>query len=458
MRIQLSDHFTYKKLFIFVLPSIIMMVFTSIYSIVDGLFVSNYSGEEAVTAINLIYPLFMIFGSIGFMVGAGGSALVSKTLGEGNKELANKYFSMLVYVTLGIGVVIAVAGQFTVEPVAKFLGATDEKIYDYCVLYGRILLATQPFFILQNIFQSFFVAAEKPRLGLMATASAGILNIVLDAILVSGCGLGLMGAAIATAVSQIFGGIFPLIYFSCKNNSLLRLTKTKFYGKAFLKSCTNGSSEFFSNVSSAVVVILYNFQIQAVLGEELGKSGVAAYGTIAYIMMIFFSIFMGYAVGSAPLMAYNFGAQNKKEMQNLYKKSIIIMLISGITMFGLSEALAVPFVGMFGYGQQLFEMAVRGMRIYSVIFITVGINMYGSALFTSLNNGVISALISFLRTVVFQVTAVMVLPIFMGLDGVWSAAIVSDLLATVVTVIFLLTMRKRYGYFGKIEEKEIVTQ
>lgn len=450
MGIQLSEHFTYKKLLLFVLPSIVMMVFTSVYSVVDGLFVSNsVDGEAGITAINLIYPLFMVFGSIGFMIGAGGSALVSKTLGEGDKELANKYFSMLVYITMGIGIVIAVAGQFVVEPVARLLGATDEKIYKLCVLYGRILLATQPFFILQNIFQSFFVTAEKPRLGLITTASAGIFNIVLDAVLVSGCGLGLLGAAIATGASQVFGGLFPIIYFSVKNSSLLRLTKTKFYGKAFIKSCTNGSSEFFSNVASAVVVMLYNFQIQAILGEELGKSGVAAYGAIGYIGMVFFAIFMGYAVGSAPLMAYNYGAGNKAEMRNLFKKSLIIMGVTGLTMLALSEALAAPVIGMFGYDEALFKMALRGFRIYAAVFAFVGFNVYISSLFTALNNGLVSALVSFLRTIVFQVTAVMTLPLFMGLDGVWTAGIVSDFLALIVAVAFVIALHKKYGYYGK---------
>lgn len=448
MKIQLSDHFTYKKLLLFVLPSVVMMVFTSVYSVVDGLFVSNsQDGEQAIAAINLIYPMFMIFGSIGFMIGAGGSALVSKTLGEGNKELANKYFSMLVYITVSIGTVIAVAGQFLVEPVANLLGATEEPIHGFCVLYGRILLGTQPFFILQNIFQSFFVTAEKPRLGLIVTGSAGVLNIVLDAILVAGFGLGLLGAAIATAASQVFGGVFPIVYFAVKNSSLLRLTKTKFYGKAFLKSCTNGSSEFFSNAASAIVVILYNFQIQSILGDELGKSGVAAYGSIMYIAMIFFSMFIGYAVGSAPLMGYHYGAQNKDEMKNLFKKSLIIMGITGIAMFGLSEALASPFIRMFGYGDEVYKMALRGFRIYAVIFVFVGFNIYASSLFTSLNNGLVSALISFLRTIVFQVTFVMTLPIIMGLDGVWMAGLFSDLVALIIAVIFTVCYKKKYGYF-----------
>ncbi len=448
MRIQLSDHFTFKKLLLFVMPSVVMMVFTSVYSVVDGLFVSNsQDGEAGIAAINLIYPMFMIFGSVGFMIGAGGSALVSKTLGEGDKEKANKYFSMLTYITLVLGIFIAVAGQFAVEPIARLLGATEEPIYGFCVLYGRILLGTLPFFILQNIFQSFFVTAEKPRLGLIVVASAGILNIVLDAVLISGFKLGLLGAAIATAASQVFGGVFPIIYFVIKNSSLLRLTKTKFYGKAFLKACTNGSSEFFSNAASAIVVILYNFQIQSILGGELGKSGVAAYGSIMYIAMIFFSIFMGYAVGSAPIMGFHYGAQNKAEMKNIFKKSLIIMGVAGLAMFGLSEALASPFMRLFGYEEAVYQMALRGFRIYAIVFLFVGFNIFGSSLFTALNNGLVSALISFLRTIVFQVAAVMVLPIFIGLDGVWTAGLFSDLCALIVAVIFILCYRKKYGYF-----------
>ncbi len=435
-----------------------MMVFTSVYSVVDGLFVSNFAGSEAVAAINYIYPLFMVFGSIGFMLGAGGSALVSKTLGEGDNERANKYFSMLVYITAGIGVVIAVAGQLVVPSVAKLISHADEgdKVYEYCVIYGRILLATQPFFIIQNIFQSFFVTAEKPRLGLVATASAGVLNMILDAVFVVGFGWGLTGAALATAASQVYGGLFPLVYFFRKNNSLLRLTKTKFYAKPFLKSCTNGSSEFLSNVSSALVVILYNYQIQKLVGDD----GVAAYGSIMYIAMIFFAMFMGYAVGSAPLMGYNYGAQNRREMRNLYKKSLIIMAATGLLMFGLSEALAGPFIKIFGYEKSIYEMALRGFRIYAFIFIIVGFNIYGSALFTSLNNGLISALMSFLRTIVFQISAVMILPIFMGLDGVWTASLFADGVALIISAAFQFAYRKKYGYAGKLlpTEKELRTR
>lgn len=447
MRIGLSEHFTYKKLLKFVAPSIIMMTFLSVYSVVDGLFVSNFVGSDAVAAINYIFPVFMVFGSIGFMLGAGGSALVSKTLGEGDKEKANEYFSMLVYVTAGIGVVIALAGQFAVPEIAKLFGA-EGVIYDYCVLYGRVLLSAQPFFILQNIFQSFFVTAEKPRLGLIVTAVAGGINIILDAVFVAGFKWGLAGAAAATVAGQVFGGVFPLVYFLRRNNSLLKLGKTRIHFKELLKSCTNGSSEFLSNVSSAVVIILYNYQVSKLVGDD----GVAAYGAIGYVMMIFFSIFMGYAVGCAPLIAFNFGAKNNEELRNLFKKSLIIMAFSGLLMTGLSEALASPIIMLFGFDGELFEMTLRGFRIYSVAFMITGFSVFGSSLFTALNNGLVSAVISFVRTLVFQIAAVMVCPIFMGLDGVWSATCFAEILALAVTVTCIFVCRKKYYYFGKLPQ------
>ena len=419
-----------------------MMVFLSVYSVVDGLFVSNFVGSDAVAAINYIFPVIMVFGAIGFMLGTGGSALVSKTLGEGDKEKANEYFSMLVYVTAGIGLVIAVAGQFAVPAIARLFGA-EGVIYDYCVLYGRVLLAAQPFFILQNIFQSFFVTAEKPRLGLIVTAAAGIINIVLDAVFVAGFKWGLAGAAAATVAGQVFGGVFPLAYFLRKNDSLLKLGKTKFYFKALLKSCTNGSSEFLSNVSSAVVIMLYNYQVAKLVGDD----GVAAYGAIGYVMMIFFSMFMGYAVGSAPLIAFNFGAQNGEELKNLFKKSMVIMVASGVLMTGLSEALASPVIMLFGFNGELFEMTLRGFRIYSAAFLITGFSVFGSSMFTALNNGLVSAVISFLRTLVFQIVTVMVCPVFMGLDGVWAATCFAEILALAVTVICIFACRKKYGYF-----------
>ena len=443
MRIQLSDRFDYKKLLIFVLPSIVMMVFTNVYTVVDGLFVSNFAGKEAVAAINRIFPLIMIMGSLGFMLGAGGSALISKTLGEGDRERANAYFSLLVYVTLGIGIFIAVVGQFAVPSVARLLGATG-KTYDYCVLYGRWLLAGQPFFILQNIFQSFFVTAEKPRLGLAVTVLAGVTNMALDALFVAGLKWGLTGAAAATVASQVIGGAFPIIYFACRNNSLLRLTTTKFYGRALARSFMNGSSEFLSNVSASVVTVLYNFQLDKYAG---GDTGVAAYGIIMYVVIVFYAFFMGYAVGSAPLIGYNYGADNKAELKNLFKKGLVITTVFGVLMTASAEALAYPLCKMFvSYDADLLAMTLNGYRIYSIAFLITGYGVFGSSLFTALNNGAVSALISFLRTLVYQLVAVTVIPLWLGLNGIWASIIFSEFASAVTAAVFIIIYRKKYGY------------
>lgn len=443
MRIQLSDHFNYKKLLIFVLPSIIMMVFTNVYTAVDGLFVSNFVGKEALAAINRIFPMIFILGSVGMMLGAGGSALVSKTLGEGDKERANSYFSMIVYVTMILGVTVAVAGQFVVPWVAKIVGA-EGITYEYCVLYGRFLLAGHPFFLLQALSQSFFVTAEKPRLGLMVTVSAGVINMALDAVFVAGFKWGLTGAAAATLVSQIFGGLFPVIYFLCRNNSLLRLKATKFYGKPLLKAFTNGSSELLSNASAAVVTFLYNWQLDKISGD----AGIAAYAAISYIAMIFFSVFMGYSIGSAPLIGYNFGAENKAELKNLFKKSLIVISVCGVLMTALSEALAVPLAKIFvSYDDELLAMTVRGFRIFSVAFLVTGYGVFGSALFTALNNGLVSAILSFMRTIAFYIIAILIFPLFWGLDGVWVSTVFAEIAAMIVSAVFVIAYRKKYGYF-----------
>lgn len=420
-----------------------MMVFTNVYTAVDGLFVSNFVGKEALAAINRIFPMIFILGSVGMMLGAGGSALVSKTLGEGDKERANSYFSMIVYVTMILGVTVAVAGQFVVPWVAKLVGA-EGITYEYCVLYGRFLLAGHPFFLLQALSQSFFVTAEKPRLGLIVTVTAGAINMVLDAVFVAGFKWGLTGAAAATLVSQIFGGLFPVIYFLCRNNSLLRLKATKFYGKPLLKAFTNGSSELLSNASAAVVTFLYNWQLDKISGD----AGIAAYAAISYIAMIFFSVFMGYSIGSAPLIGYNFGAENKAELKNLFIKSLIIISVCGVLMTALSEALAVPLARIFvSYDEELLAMTVRGFRIFSVAFLVTGYGVFGSALFTALNNGLVSAILSFMRTIAFYIIAILIFPLFWGLDGVWVSTVFAEIAAMIVSAVFVIAYRKKYGYF-----------
>ena len=442
MKIQLSDHFTYKRLIRFVLPSIVMMVFTSVYGVVDGLFVSNYAGKTSFAAVNLIMPVIMIMGTIGLMIGTGGSAIVSKTLGEGKKEKASEYFSMLVYTSIILGVLFTIAGLLLLRPIAIAIG-TEGEILENCIVYGRILIIATVPFILQYMFQSFFVTAEKPTLGLIVTIAAGVTNIILDWLLVGVFNYGIEGAAAATAMSQVIGGILPLFYFASKNKSLLRLTKAKFYGKVFLKACTNGSSELMTNVSMSLVNMLYNTQLLKLEGEN----GVAAYGVIMYVNLIFLSIFIGYSIGSAPIFGYHYGAENHKELKELLKKSLIITGTSGVILTAAAILLASPLSKIFvGYDQELFELTCNGFKLFSISFLISGFNIFASSFFTALGNGLVSAAISFSRTLLFQVAAVMLLPMILGINGIWLAIVAAEAMAIIVTAIFLITNKKKYRY------------
>lgn len=442
MKIQLSEHFTYKKLLRFVLPSIVMMIFTSIYGVVDGLFVSNYVGKTAFAAVNLVMPLLMMLSALGFMMGTGGSAIVAKTLGQGDKERANRYFSMMVYVTMAGGVVLTVLGWVFLRPIVTALGAEGEMIGE-CLIYGRIILASLTFFMVQNVFQSFFVAAEKPHLGLGVMVAAGVINMVLDYLFIVILGWGIAGAAAATAAGETVGGIVPLIYFSRKNTSLLRLTKTKIKGKILLKACTNGSSELMTNLSMSLVNMLYNVQLMKLAGED----GVAAYGVIMYVNFIFLATFIGYSIGSAPIVGYHFGAQNQYELKNLFRKSMRLIGGWGVLLMLLAFALSGPLAQFFvGYDAELLAMTSHGLRLYALAFLVSGFNIYGSAFFTALNNGLVSAVISFLRTLVFQMAAVLILPRLLGLNGIWLAILVAELLALGVTLQFFIRKKKVYHY------------
>lgn len=441
-RIQLSDHFTYGRLLRFTLPSIVMMIFTSIYSVVDGLFVSNFVGKTPFAAINLIMPILIVLGALGFMIGTGGSAIVAKTLGERDTERANHYFSMLVYVTVVGGVLLTALGELLLRPMCVLLGAKGEML-ENCVLYGRIVLLALTAFMLQNVFQSFLITAEKARLGLIITVLSGVTNMVLDYVFIALLHWGLAGAALATALSQMVGGVTPFVYFLRENDSLLRLTKTRFDGRILLKTCTNGSSELMSNISASVVTMLYNFQLMSLAGED----GIAAYGVVMYVNFIFAAIFVGYSIGTAPVIGYQYGAQNHAELKNLFRRSLVLMTLSGAGMALLAEALAQPLTQIFvGYDAGLYAITLRGFRLYSVSFLITGINIFGSSFFTALNNGVVSAVISFLRTLVFQVVVVLVLPAIFGLDGIWFAITAAELLALAVTILFFVLKRKEYHY------------
>lgn len=447
MKIQLSDHFTYGKLLRFTIPSIGMMIFTSIYFVVDGYFVSNYTGKTAYAALNFIYPVLMILGALGTMLGTGGCALVAKTLGEGDRKKANELFSMFIVLTIVFGVIMSVAGYFLIPSIAAAFGASGELL-GYCISYGRIVLMGLVGLMLQYEFQSLFVAAEKPHLGFVATVVAGTTNMVFDWLFVAVFHWGLEGAAIATCMSQVVGGIFPLVYFlSKRNDSLLHFTRFKMDFSSIGKACSNGVSEFLSSISSSFVGILFNNQLLKFAGED----GVAAYGTLTYVVLVFIGVFIGYSMGTAPVVSFNYGADNRKELRYLLKKSLVLILSSSLLMFVAGEVFSPIFARIFvGYDEALMEMTLRAFFFYSFSFLFSGICIYSSSFFTALNNGLVSALISTLRTVFFQVVFVLVLPQFWGLDGIWLSIVFAEFSSAMIGVFFLVSQRKRYGYGGPV--------
>ncbi len=439
---ELSGHFNLKRLLGFTFPSVIMLIFTSVYGIVDGYFVSNYAGKTPFAAVNFIMPVLMILGCIGFMFGTGGGALIAKTMGEGESKKANEIFTLIVAVSAACGVVLSVLGIIFLPRLAELFG-TDGQLLENSVTYSRIILAALPFYILQFEFQCLFATAGKPRLGLIVTAAAGIANMVLDALLVAVFPFGLKGAAAATAISQFLGGTIPLLYFCRKNNSLLRFVKCRFDKKVLLKTCTNGSSELMSNISMSVVSMLYNVQLMKYAGEN----GIAAYGVLMYVSMIFQAVFIGYAVGSAPIISYNYGAGNKAELKSLLKTSAAFTAVCALIMFAAGELLSKPLSLLFvGYDKELHGITAHAFSIFSFSFLLSGFAIFGSSFFTALNDGFTSAAISFLRTLVFQIAAVLIFPLFFKLDGIWFSIVAAEIMAVCVTLLFLVIKRKKYGY------------
>lgn len=442
MIIQLSEHFTYRKLLKFTFPTIVMIIFSSIYSIVDGIFVSNYVGKTPFAAVNLIMPFLMVFGTVGFMIGTGGSAVVAKTMGEGDAQRANRYFSMMIVAAILCGVLLTVVGQLTIRPIAAALGAQGEML-EYCVTYARIILVTLTFFILQNVFQSFLVTAERPKLGLLLTIGAGVANMVLDYLFVAVLRWGVAGAAAATGISQIIGGLVPLIYFLRPNDSPLKLVRTRLEGSVLRKACANGSSEMLSNLSLSLVNMLYNYQLMRMIGAD----GVSAYGVIMYINTIFTGVFFGYSIGSASIIGYHYGAENHAELQNLFRKSLKLIAVWSVGLTALAILLSTPLSKIFvAYDAALLQMTSHGFRLYALSFLIMGFNIFGSSFFTALNNGAVSAAISFLRTLLFQIAAILILPAFLGLDGIWLAIDAAELAALLVTIAFFVTKRRQYHY------------
>lgn len=443
MNIQLSEHFNYTKLMRFTLPTITMMIVTSLYSVVDGIFVSNVLGSEAFAAVNLIFPFPMMLSAVGFMIGTGGSALVSMTLGEGRKQKANEYFSMLVAFVSAAGVLLTIFGIAFIRPISMLLGAEGELL-DGCMIYGSSLMLGLAPFMLQNCFQSFLVTAERPKLGLGISIAAGLTNMALDFLFIYVFPWGLVGAAAATVLSQVVGGVIPLIYFWRKNTSLLQLVCFHFEWKPIIKSCVNGSSEMLTNLSTSLLNMLYNLQLMRLVGEN----GVSAYGVIMYVSFIFTGTYLGYAIGAAPIVGYHYGAGNKKELKSLLRKSLLLITAVAVGLTALSEILSGGLAGIFvSYDRELMEMTKIAIQIYSLSYLISGFNIFGSAFFTALNDGPVSALISFVRTLLFQIIMILVLPALFGENGVWFAVVAAEALALLVTIICFLAKRKKYQYF-----------
>lgn len=442
MKIQLSDHFTLTKLLRFVFPSIMMMVFTSIYGVVDGFFVSNYAGKTAFASVNLIMPFIMITSGLGFMFGTGGSALVSMKLGEKDADTANRYFSMITIATCVFGTLLSVFGFLFTPQIARILGASEDMMQD-CIIYGRINMVFNVPFMLQNLFQSFFITAEKPKIGLYTTIASGVANIILDFVFIGIFSWGVIGAAIATAISQCIGAFYPIYYFIRKNDSLLQLHYVKMESKPIIKAATNGASELMSNISSSIVSMLYNLQLM----KYYGKDGIAAYGVIMYVQFIFTAIYLGYTIGCAPIISYHYGAQNTKELHNLFKKSFSIMTLLGICLSLLARFSSSRIASLFvGYDPQLMRLTMQAFALYALGFAPASINIMSSSFFTALNNGKISACISFFRTFLFQVGAILLLPFLFGKEGIWLSACIAELCTLLISLTSLCISNKEYHY------------
>lgn len=437
-----AQHFTYRKLLRTTVSPIIMMIFTSIYGVVDGLFLSNFAGKTAFAAVNFILPFLMLFGGLGFMFGTGGSALIAKTLGEGDSKRANEIFSSLFWVSLMSGIVSMVAGLLLLRPAAVLLGAEGDLLTD-SLLYGRIYLLGVPACVLQFEFQNLYATAGKPKLGLYTTVASGCTNILLDALLVGALHWGLVGAALATIFSQWLGGLIPVFYFGHHNTSLLHLVRTRIDGRSMLKICSNGFSEVVNNISISTVGMFYNVQLL----HYAGDNGLAAYGVLMYVNFLFTAVFWGYIVGASPLISYQYGAQNHTELKSLCRKSLVLILTGSVLMFAASQGFARPVARLFvGYDSQLMEMTLRGFRIFSMNFLFVGLSICSASFFTALNNGAVSALLSFLRTFVFQIAAILLLPLLFSIDGIWLSLVVAELLGALFGSVFILAYRRRYHY------------
>ena len=440
--VDMSAHFTTLQLLKYAAPSMAMMVFTSIYGVVDGFFVSNFAGSTAFAAVNFIMPFIMILCSVGFMVGTGGSALIASAAGEGDVPRANSYFCKLVTFTFMVGIVVAVFGFFFARPLAQLMGATGIML-DLSEIYARISMISLPFYMLQCLFQAFFNTAGKPKVGFVVTLCAGCTNIVLDIVFVGILGFGVEGAAAATVCSEFIGGGVSLIYFTRKNPTPYTYRPVLPNPRLIGRTCINGSSEMVANIAMSLVGMVYNIQLLRLLGEN----GVSAYGVIMYVSLLFSAIFIGYEIACSPLMSFQNGAGNTCEKRSLFKKSMLIISVASVILFVIGESCAYPIAYIFtGYNQDLCDLTVMAFRMYACSFLFMGIAMYGSAFFTSLENGLISAIISFVRTLVCELGAVIILPYLFGAQAIWLSFVVAEIVAALLSGLLIVAFSRKYGF------------
>lgn len=443
----MSDNLIYNKeinmknMLTFTIPTMVRMVFVSMYSIVDGIVVSNFVGSLGLSAINIVYPVLNVCMALAFMLAAGSNAIMGKKMGEGKVYEANSFMSLTVIVNVAAIIVFTAIFLMWDEKIYMMLGS-DEELLPYCMEYGRIIVLGGPVWVMQVLFQSYLVTADKPHMGLWLSVAAGVTNIVLDVIFVGAFRMGMAGAAMASVAGMMIGGLVPLTVFFNKK-SLIHFEKPVWEGREFLKALGNGSSEMVSNLASAVTTTLFNLQMMALIGEK----GVAAISAILYLQFIFLAVFFGFVSGISPVVSYNYGAGNKTNIHRTFKISMKIVIIFSLSMFALAEVFTGGLVLVFASKDAvLSELMISGFRIIAVSILFSGLNIFASGFFTALNNGRVSALISILRTFVLEAGALILLPEFMGIDGVWWSLPAAEILSAVIAVVMIVKYRKTYGY------------
>lgn len=418
------------------------MVFMSLYTMVDGVFVSRFAGTAALSAVNIVYPMVSVVVAVGVMLATGGSAIIAKRMGEGKPEQARQNFSYLILAGVLIAVGMAALALVFLKPLLHLLGARG-ALFELCYAYALPLVFFIPSGILQMLFQTLLVTAGRPMLGLTVTVLGGVANIVLDYLFIVPLQMGIAGAAIATGIGFSIPAVFGLLYFALRRSGPLCFVRPKGGGKMLLRCCANGSSEMVTNMSTAVTTFLFNLLMMRYAGED----GVASITIVLYTQYLMTAVYMGYATGTAPVFSFHHGSRNGEQLRRLFRISMGFIALCSVATFALALVFAKQVVVIFTpAGSPVFEMALYGFRLFSGSFLFAGVGIFASAMFTAFSDGKVSAAISFLRTFAFIVLALLLLPLAMGLDGVWLAVPLAEVLGFGVSLFFLYRKKKRYCY------------